>query len=400
MIYLEDNSKCCGCAACAQRCPKECISMKSDNDGFLYPVVNVDKCVNCGLCDSVCPIINENSSRKPFKVFAAINKDENVRMKSSSGGVFTLLAEQILQEGGVVFGARFDENWQVVMDYTERVEGLDAFRGSKYVQAITGQTFFQAENFLKQGRKVLYTGTPCQIAGLKHFLRKEYDNLFVVDVACHGVPSPKVWQLYLNQERNNTAKMADIGKKAVFTNVDHLPEITEIQFRNKFKGWKNYHFVLRLTFLSGEYKDIVLSTPFRENIYMRAFLHNLILRPSCFDCSFKEGKSGADVTIADFWGIDVVNPQINDDKGISAVLNYTDKTIKTIDNNRMVFVNSSYENVLRYNSSIVHSAKKHSKYDYFFQKLDSKDNLTLLISRCLKPSLLVLIKRTIKRFMM
>ena len=193
MIEITEKYLCCGCAACVQRCPKQCIILHEDHEGFLYPKVDTDNCIDCALCEKVCPILNEGSNRKPLKVYAAINKDEKIRLESSSGGIFTLLAEQTIGEDGVVFGARFDENWQVRLDYTETIEGIAVFRGSKYVQARTENTYQQAEFFLREGRKVLFAGTPCQIAGLKKFLRKEYDNLLAVDFVCHGVPSPKVW---------------------------------------------------------------------------------------------------------------------------------------------------------------------------------------------------------------
>ena len=199
MINIEDKKQCCGCSACVQRCPKQCIVMKEDEEGFLYPVADKDVCIDCNLCEQVCPVLRQREEREPLDVYAAFNKNEEVRMQSSSGGVFTALAESIIKEGGVVFGARFNEDWEVVHDYVETVEGLSAFRGSKYVQSRIGCTFSQAEQFLKQGRKVLFSGTPCQIAGLKLFLRKEYENLLSVDFICHGVPSPGVWRQYLNE---------------------------------------------------------------------------------------------------------------------------------------------------------------------------------------------------------
>ena len=151
--------------------------MQEDEEGFLYPVVDKEVCVDCGLCEKVCPVLNQREERKPLEVYAAFNKNEEIRMQSSSGGIFTALAEQIIQEEGVVFGARFNEDWEVIHDYTETAAGLSVFRGSKYVQSRIGDTFNQAEQFLKQGRSVLFSGTPCQIAGLKLFLRKEYENL-------------------------------------------------------------------------------------------------------------------------------------------------------------------------------------------------------------------------------
>lgn len=169
MIHITDREKCCGCEACIQRCPQQCITLHEDGEGFLYPETDEGRCIDCGLCEKVCPVIFQGTGRRPLNVYAAKNPDEEIRWESSSGGVFTLLAEKILSEGGVVFGARFDARWEVVHDYTENVEGLSAFRGSKYVQSRIGDSFRQTECFLKTGRKVLFSGTPCQIAGLKLF---------------------------------------------------------------------------------------------------------------------------------------------------------------------------------------------------------------------------------------
>lgn len=199
MVELIDKSKCCGCAACVQVCPKQCISFNEDIEGFLYPIVNKDLCIDCRLCEKVCPFLNLNDPRKPVKVLAAINPNEEIRMKSSSGGIFTMLAEAVIDKGGVVFGARFDKNWEVMHDYTETKEGLDIFRGAKYTQSKIGRTYKEAKDFLIQGRKVLFSGTGCQIAGLRLFLHKKYDNLLMVEIACHGVPSPAVWRAYLDE---------------------------------------------------------------------------------------------------------------------------------------------------------------------------------------------------------
>ena len=226
MITVTDKNNCCGCSACVQACPKQCISMQQDAEGFLYPQVDTSSCIECGLCEKVCPFIHPYEARTPEYTFAAINNNEQIRMESSSGGTFTLLAEQIINEGGVVFGARFDENWQVTIDYTERIDGLAAFRGSKYVQARVGDTYAKCANFLKAGRKVLYSGTPCQIAGLKHYLRKEYDNLITVDFVCHGVPSPKVWEKYLHE-------------------LVGTVNVQGVSMRDKqHEGWKRFNFVL------------------------------------------------------------------------------------------------------------------------------------------------------------
>ena len=223
MITINNKHNCCGCSACVQACPKQCISFEEDEQGFRYPLVDKAICVDCGMCEKVCPVLNAGEPRQPLAVYAAINPNEEIRKESSSGGIFTALAESVLDEGGVVFGARFNDQWEVVHAYTESKEGLAPFRGSKYVQSRVGETYRQTKVFLQQGRKVMYTGTPCQIAGLKRYLGKEYDQLLTVDVVCHGVPSPMVWRDYLR----------DITS-------DNLPQIASINFRDKSTGWKNF----------------------------------------------------------------------------------------------------------------------------------------------------------------
>lgn len=304
MIQITDKQNCCGCEACVQRCPKQCITMQSDHEGFLYPKVNEEICIHCGLCEKVCPIINTTTEREPLKILGAkANNDEIVR-KSSSGGIFSLIAEKVLNQNGVIFGAKFDKNWNVVHDYTDNINELDVFRRSKYVQSLIGDTFQKAEDFLKAGRLVLFTGTPCQIKGLKLFLRKDYKNLLTVDFVCHGVPSPAVWNMYLD---------AYIKKTGI-----QRSNIKQINFRDKKYGWNNFS----LTIATNE---ISTTETLSKNLYMRLFLSNIILRPSCYSCMAKGGKSKSDITIADFWGIEKIFPKCNDDTGYSLILVNTSK---------------------------------------------------------------------------
>ena len=181
MISIKQKKDCCGCSACVQRCPKQCISMAEDEEGFLYPHIDESKCIDCGLCEKVCPVINQENQREPLSVYAATNPDEKIRMLSSSGGLFSMLAEKTIENGGVVFGACWNDEWEVVHDYTETVLGIAKFRGSKYVQSRIGDSYRIVEKFLKDGREVLFSGTPCQVAGLKKYLCKVYENLFLVD---------------------------------------------------------------------------------------------------------------------------------------------------------------------------------------------------------------------------
>ena len=285
MIQITKKSKCCGCEACVQACPKQCINFQEDEEGFSYPLVDKALCINCGLCEKVCPVRNQADSRQPLQFLASKNTDEAIRMVSSSGGIFTLLAEEIIRQGGVVFGAKFNDRWEVVHDYTETKEGLAAFRTSKYVQSRIGNNFRQACDFLKQGRQVLFTGTSCQIAALKLFLHHDYEKLLTVDIICHGVPSPKVWQMYLDTVIMNARK----GENSVSLHpnlkiykgdtTSHYQMIRDISFRDKRLGWKNYSLALSLdkATADGKQNTVLLSHIYREDPYMKVFLSNIIL---------------------------------------------------------------------------------------------------------------------------
>lgn len=353
MIEIVEKSDCVGCEACVQRCPKQCIVMKEDAEGFLYPQIDIEKCIDCGLCERVCPVINQGEPRKPLVAYAAKNQDESVRLSSSSGGVFTALAEQVIAQGGVVFGARFDESWNVVHDYVETIEGLSAFRGAKYVQSRIGQSFLRAETFLKQGRMVLFSGLPCQITGLKKFLRKDYDNLITVELFCHGVPSPMVWKRFLEEE----------------VAIPHI-RLKSISFRDKVSGWKNYSF-----FYSQEDANGVQlhRMPFAKNLFMRGFLADLYLRPSCYHCPVKQCKSGSDLTIGDYWGIQQAHPGLDDDKGVSAVLVNTDKGAAILQAVQQVSLyESTFEKVVKCNPALIKSAQEPTKRFLFFELLNQR----------------------------
>jgi coenzyme F420-reducing hydrogenase beta subunit len=362
MITINSKSDCCGCGACEQRCSQHCISLVSDNEGFVYPVIDKELCVNCGLCERVCPVINQNERREPLNVFAAKNRNDEIRMKSSSGGVFSLLAEQIINEGGVVFGARFNEQWDVVHSYTETIDGNEPFRGSKYVQSYIGDSFIKAESFLKQGRKVLFMGTPCQIAGLHKFLRKAYDNLLTMDVVCHGVPSPLVWKEYL---------------KSIGGGENPL----DVSFRDKSTGWKNY---------STKYlfEGKILHQLASQDLYMKGFLKDLYLRPSCYDCPSKAGKSDSDITLGDFWGVQNYHPEIDDDKGVGVALLWTDKGKEFFEHIDADCTISNYAECIKDNPSLVSSTKKSKLNDEFWTTFHAKGAEAIsLTCKKLRPSI-------------
>lgn len=328
MIAIVNKSKCCGCASCAYRCPVGCISMRPDGTGFLYPVANPSRCIQCGICEKVCPELNiyENTvSREPLSVSAARSWNDAIRAVSSSGGLFTEIARKVIGEGGVVFAARFDENWQVVHAYTDSVEGLSAFRGAKYSQSRIGEAFKEAASFLMSGRRVLFVGTPCQIAGLKSYLRKDYEGLIAVDVVCHGVPSPAAWKAYLQTLSGR---------------------IQSVNFRDKSTGWKNYSF----TAVSAD--GTVTTMPFRQNPFMKYFLSDKALRPACYACLFKAGRSGSDLTLGDFWGMEEALPLLDDDKGFNVVLTYSEKGQALPKSLDIEMIKVSYAEAVAHNHSI------------------------------------------------
>lgn len=354
--------------------------MQEDEEGFLYPKVDSFHCIDCGLCEKVCPVIHQEPERRPIAVYAAKHSDEKIRLESSSGGVFSAIAECVLKNGGVVFGARFEKDGTVIHGYTETVDGLAAFRGSKYVQSRVGDTYRQAEEFLKSGREVLFSGTPCQIAGLYRFLRKTYNTLLTVDFICHGVPSPGVWRTYLKDE---TARQCG-RKNSVFShpiNKDEDARIERISFRDKRLGWKKYSFSLTLSVLNkhGKKNTVFLSEPLDKNIFLRGFLSDLYLRPSCYACPVKSLKSGSDFTIADFWGVNKVFPEMDDDKGVSVIIvNSSRIDIQRFSSLLGEIRSTDYEIILKYNSAVIYSVKAVKNRSKFYS---SKSSIRLKV-RC------------------
>lgn len=348
MIRIKNKKECCGCGACAQRCPRKCITMQSDKEGFAYPVVDTKQCSDCGLCDKVCPVMNQQPEQAPIATYAAINSDQAVREESSSGGIFTLLAKETINNGGVVFGAAFNDKWQAAHTYANEINDIKKFRGSKYVQSDIGGSYSVAEKFLKEDKEVLFSGTPCQIAGLKRFLRKEYKNLKTVDFVCHGTPSPLVWKKYLDE----------------VCHANKIGNITDIQFRNKAEGWKK--FSLQIKYVNHDGKEMILRETLDDNIFMKCFLSNLCLRPSCYQCPAHSGKSGSDITLGDLWGAQEICPEIDDDKGLSLVLQRKECEFPPCDK-----IEISYSEALKYNPSIerdVHKPQRRRKFFRLFHK--------------------------------
>lgn len=366
MIKITQKKDCCGCEACRQVCPRQCITMASDAEGFLYPVVDSSKCVDCGMCEKVCPVISQAEARRPITAFAAKHSDEQVRKDSSSGGAFTAIAKSVIARRGVVFGAAFDSHWGVEHRCADTVNGIVAFRGSKYVQSRIGEAFRSAKRELDEGRVVLFSGTPCQIAGLRRFLRKDYQRLLTVEVVCHGVPSSMIWADYLSYLSS--------GDKVV-----------SVDFRNKAKGWKMFGIKVVLS-NNGEYYSSLL-----KDLYMQGFLQNIYLRPSCYDCPAKSGKSGSDIALADFWGIEQVCPHIDDDKGVSLAMAYTQKGLKAIEEAGLSLVETDFDVACRLNPAIDHSVDEPECRSRFF--LDYELNGFSAVERTLRKMRKPLLRR-------
>lgn len=376
MEYILEENKCCGCQACANICPKNAITMQENEKGFLYPSIDQDKCINCGACKQACPVLNKKEEvEKDIATYACYNKNLQERLNSSSGGMFILLAKEIIRKGGVVFGAAFDENFNVKHTYADNEKDLIKFMGSKYTQSDIGNTYKEAKKFLEQDRVVLFSGTPCQIEGLKAYLKKDYDKLYTQDIICHGVPSPKVWRKYLDYQKE-------------LNNED----IKSVSFRNKDHGWSLFR--MKISFDTKAYSE-----NHNEDLYMKSFLKNICLRDSCYECSFKKKYRISDITLADFWGIDKIYPNMNDDKGISLILLNSAKGKELFGE---IKKNIEYREVeldiaAKYNSALTESAKHCVNEKEFLENVDNLDFDKLVNKYVPKTPLEKRIKNIIKK---
>lgn len=352
MIKLNDNTECCGCEACSQACPKNCIEMVPDAEGYLYPKIDEDTCINCHICENVCPYLNNtfegNEQRKPIKAYAAYNRDSSIVKKSSSGGIFYEFAKATIERGGIVFGAVINAQHEVHHTYAETLDGVMEMLGSKYVQSHIGKAFSDVKSFLHQDKPVLFSGTPCQIAGLRQYLRKDYENLLTVDFVCHGVPSPGIWKKYIYEIASVLNKDGGTGK-------------LKINFREKNGfSWSNYGFSVKHE--NGKHFETgAVNSP-----YMRAFITDNCLRPSCYKCEYKN-NSGSDITLGDFWGIDKVVSEMYNEEGVSLLVVNTQKGRRDAYSLNIDSKEVSYQQACIYNRAINHPSPKPITRDKFFR---------------------------------
>ena len=330
MINIQDKSKCCGCCACVDACAHQAITLKTDIEGFWYPVVDKEKCVDCGLCDKVCPELHidelkKNDYSKPAHTMAAINKKMSVRWDSTSGGAFSALADAMYEQGGYVSGAVYNEDFSVRNFISSNPADLERLRSSKYLQSKAEGLYKEIRELLRKGEKVLACGTPCQMAALRSFLRKDYDNLIIVDFICRGVNSPKVYRKYLDSLERK------FGGKVVY-----------VKAKNKELGWRNL--TRKVVFDNGKvYYGVHMQDDFR-----RGYHTNVYCRPSCYACQYKGFPRMADITIADYWGIERVDPNMDNNIGTSMILLNSNKGIAFFEKvkDKLEWEETSFESVL------------------------------------------------------
>lgn len=295
-----DYEKCTGCGACVQRCPKRCISWTEREFGFRYPQIDKDACVNCGQCEKVCPIDKALEVSAEQKAYAAVHKDDEVLAKSTSGGAFTAIADAVFAQGGIVYGAAMLDGMQVKHIRTSGKDDFEGLRSSKYLQSDTGTTYQMVEQDLKQGKTVLYSGTPCQIDGLKNFLGKDYENLYTVDIVCHGVGSQAYFDKYMDYARERYGK------------------IKALRFRSKeYAGWSCGGGVVVV-----DSSDCLKKIPYRDfdNYYYSYFLSGDIYRKSCYSCKYANTNRVGDFTLGDYWGVEALNLPLQTENGCSLLL--------------------------------------------------------------------------------
>lgn len=366
MIEIKEKHNCCGCEACSQTCPKHCIRMREDEEGFCYPEVIKVNCVECQLCEMVCPMranVTQQVQEVELKSYIAFSEDESIRLASSSGGLFSVCAKKILRENGVVFGAAFDEDFMVHHIVIDCEEQLKLLQGSKYLQSRIENTYNDAENYLKEGKKVLFSGTPCQIAGLKRFLRKDWANLITIDILCHGVPSPKVWYRYLKEQEEM-----------------YGGTVQQTFFRHKNYGWKKY--ALLLKFSNNKAYENILS----KDRFMQFFLSNICLRPACYFCQFKEIPHPSDITLGDCWGVEQHSPEMDDDKGTSVVIvnSPIGKELFESISDGLITKEMPLDIVLPVDAESRNSVEAHCNRNKFFAQLNGGERTSILL-KLIKP---------------
>lgn len=363
MLTITDKSLCSGCTACVNVCPQKCIHMQPDDEGFEYPQVDAARCTNCHLCENLCEKSPPPPGQIPTLAYAAKALSAELRMASSSGGLFTLLAQWVIGQGGAVYGAAAGPDASVQHIRVTSTDELDALRRSKYLQSRVGTALHQARQDLEAGRWVLFTGTPCQIGGLQNFLGpRVFPTLLCQDIVCHGVPPYKAWKKYLSEK--------GFSGSARFS------------FRDKTSGWASYAIHL-------SQPGHTLTLPGRKCAYIRAFLADIMLRPSCYHCHYKNMGYHGDITLGDFWGIEQALPDFSDDVGVSLVFVNTAKGQAALEqiSSALALRPVPVEDARRGNATAIAGARPHPNRSLFFSQMDTR-RFEWLVTKYVKGSLL------------
>ena len=366
MIAVYKNKElCCGCEACVQKCPVKCITMELDDEGFRYPFFDETKCIHCNKCEKVCPVlmnkrfdaVQEEVYSDPI-AYGGWHRDEKVRENSSSGGAFTLFADEVLRKNGIVYGAAFKDSCTVAHVSVRSKKDLGRLHGSKYVQSNMHEVYSEVQKDLKDGKTVLFSGTPCQNAGLLSFLGHTDKRLYLLDFICHGVPSPGVFSQYIDYLCQNKHS-----------------EVTDFKFRVKDKGWNQSGLQLgtKISFSDG---SVIRNYPALKDPYMNGFLEDVYLRPSCYSCPFKKvPKYTSDITIADFWGINRVMPEMNDGKGTSLILihnKHGEELFNRVKNDFVFKACPDWKTAVRKNQTLLKSAVITEDREGFYELLNKR----------------------------
>ncbi|MBO6061280.1 MAG: Coenzyme F420 hydrogenase/dehydrogenase, beta subunit C-terminal domain [Clostridia bacterium] len=374
-MNLPEKAACVGCGACADACPVGCIKLIPDEEGFLYPNTDRELCLSCGACEAVCPVLEPPAPNDEPAAYALINNNASERRLSSSGGAFCLLAKAVLGRGGAVCGAAFNGDLSVSHRFIEREDELPLLMGSKYVQSETLGVFEQTKRLLESGREVLFSGTPCQAAALKKYLGREYTGLLMIDIVCHGVPSPLHWKKYLGAVSK--------GKRPV-----------SATFRDKTHGWRGYSVTVKLEG-GGEH-----SSRASEDLHMRPYLKGLISRLSCYSCGFRGAQRVSDLTLADLWGAEVIPGVEDDDTGVSLVLVHTQKGQAAFDSvsGQAKLVSIPLTAALERNASALRSPKMPAERAAYMAELSNAE-LPELVKKYCPGSTAAKLKRFVKKIL-
>lgn len=394
MITLfNEKNECCGCEACANICPKKAISMIEDEYGFIYPKINHNQCIECHLCEKVCNFQTRTEYSDEHKAYAAVTKNQKILMNSTSGGIFTTIALQFIKDGGYVAGSIYDDNFNVVHIVSNKNEDVYKMQGSKYVQSSINETYFQIKKLLSQKEKVLFSGTPCQVDGLYGYLQKDYNNLYTMDIVCHGVPSNKMFQDYLNYESEKYGR------------------ITDIKFRDKTQGWGTKGSI------KFENKNKIIHSGTSEYYYL--FNKSLTFRNSCYSCKYSSHHRPANITIGDYWGIEKMDfhllnrKEIDIDKGISLIICNDKQGNDLLEKYKLYFniYSTTLERVSRFNYNLNQPSKLPSDRNYILNRYSGsfslvakdiakdlkKENMKIFIKKYMPTQLKATLKRYLKK---